>query len=61
MDDQIIAIDRKRAEAAQDEILTTYRIGEDRSSDLKAVARKDKADGKKISGTRSAETVTLKQ
>jgi S1-C subfamily serine protease len=61
VDDQIIAIDRKRAEAARDEILSTYRIGEDRSSDLKAVARKDKADGKKISGTRSAEAVTLKQ
>jgi hypothetical protein len=58
--DQTIAIDRKKAEAAQDEILSIYRIGEDRSPDLKAVASSDKANGKMFSGTHSTEEVTLK-
>ena len=59
--DQTIAIDRQKAEAARGEILSVYRIGEDRSSDLKAVASDDNAGGKMISGTHSTEAVTLKQ
>jgi S1-C subfamily serine protease len=59
--DQTIAVDRKKAEAAQDEILSTYRIGEDRSPDLKEVASNDKATGKKFSVTHSTEAVTLNQ
>jgi len=58
--DQTIAIDRKKAEAAQDEILSIYRIGEDRSTDLKAVASNNKANGKKISKADSTEAVMLK-
>jgi hypothetical protein len=61
VNDQKIAIDRKRAEAAQNEILATYRIGEDRSPDLKALAGADTAGAKEISATRSTEAVTLKQ
>ena len=60
-DNDTIAIDRKRAEAAQDEILSTYRIGEDRSPDLKAAASYDKADGKDIYRILSTEAVNLKQ
>jgi hypothetical protein len=61
VDNQTIAIDRKSAEAAQDEILSTYRIGEDRSSDLKVFASDDKAVGKKISATQTTEAATLAQ
>jgi PDZ domain len=58
---ETIAIDRKRAEAARDEVLSTYRIGEDRSSDLRVFASDDKAVGKKISATQTMEAATLAQ
>jgi hypothetical protein len=45
---QIIAIDRKKAEAAHDEILSIYRIANDRSSDLKDAVGSDKANGKEM-------------
>jgi hypothetical protein len=61
VNDQTIAIDRKKAEAVQDEILATYRIGEDRSPDLKTLAGADTAGAKEISATRATEAVTLKQ
>jgi S1-C subfamily serine protease len=60
-DNETIAIERKRAEAAHDEILSTYRIGEDRSSDLRVFASDDKAVGKKISATQTTEAATLAQ
>jgi S1-C subfamily serine protease len=59
LDDQTIAIDRKKAEAAHDQILSIYRIAEDRSSDLKMIASNDKAETKEISATRSNDAVAL--
>jgi len=59
--DQTIAIDRKKAEAAQNDILVTYRIGEDRSPDLKALEGTDTVGAKEISATRSTQAVVLKQ
>jgi S1-C subfamily serine protease len=45
---QTIVVDRKKAEAAHDEILSAYRIAEDRSPDLKEAASSNKANGKKM-------------
>jgi hypothetical protein len=59
LQDRTIAIDRQKAEAAHDEILSIYRIAEDRSSDLKTIAGNDKAGTKEISVTRVAEAVVL--
>jgi S1-C subfamily serine protease len=59
LEDRTIAIDRKRAEAAHDEILSIYRITEDRSSDLKTIASNDNAEIKEISAIHSAEAVAL--
>jgi S1-C subfamily serine protease len=56
---QTIAIDRKRAEAAHTQILSTYRVAKDRSPDLKVVASSKSADGRKMAGSDSAETNTL--
>lgn len=56
---QSIALDRKKAEAAQAEILTTYRIAEDRSVDLKAAADNTATDGKKLAGSSTAEATAL--
>ena len=56
---QNIALDRKKAEAVQAEILTTYRIAEDRSADLKAAADKNSTNGKKLAGSSTAETTAL--
>jgi hypothetical protein len=56
---QSIALDRKKAEAAQAEILTTYRIAEDRSVDLKAAADNDATGGKKLAGCSTAEATAL--
>jgi urease beta subunit len=56
---QSIALDRKKAEAAQTEILTTYRIGEDRSVDLKAAAGNNATDGKKLAVSGTVEATVL--
>ncbi len=56
-DNQTIALDRKMAEAAHGVILSTYRIAEDRSADLKAAAGNNEADGKKMVGSNKANTV----
>jgi hypothetical protein len=58
---QIIAIDRKKAEAAHDEILSIYRIADDRSSDLKDAVSSDKATGKEMARSDSPEANALKQ
>jgi S1-C subfamily serine protease len=56
---QTIALDRKKSEAAHGDILSTYRIADDRSSDLKTAVSNHKADGKEMAGSRVAETDTL--
>jgi S1-C subfamily serine protease len=56
---QTIALDRKKSEAAHGDILSTYRISDDRSSDLKTAVSNHKADGKEMAGSRVAETDTL--
>jgi S1-C subfamily serine protease len=58
---QIIAIDRKKAEAAHDEILSIYRIADDRSSDLKDAVSSDKSNGKEMARSDSPEANALKQ
>jgi hypothetical protein len=59
VNNQTIAIDRKRAEAAHGDILSTYRIAEDRSPDLKTAASRKSANGKKMAGSNAVETDTL--
>jgi hypothetical protein len=56
---QSIALDRKKAESAQAEILTIYQIAEDRSADLKAAADNNSTNGKKLAGSSTDETTAL--
>jgi S1-C subfamily serine protease len=58
---QTIAIDRKKAEAAQAEILSIYRIAEDRSSDLKNAASSDKPNGKEMARSGAPEADAPRQ
>jgi S1-C subfamily serine protease len=54
-DNDSIALDRRRAEASHAEILSTYRVTEDRSADLNA------ADGKKLAGSGGIESGTARR
>jgi S1-C subfamily serine protease len=56
---QSIALDRKKSEAAQDEILATYRIAEDRSPDLKTAAISKSAGDSKVAVSGPAESSAL--
>jgi S1-C subfamily serine protease len=58
---QTIVVDRKKAEAAHDEILSTYRIAEDRSPDLKEAASTDRPDNSKMAGSDAPETDASRQ
>ena len=58
---QTIAIDRKKAEAAHAEILSIYRIADDRSSDLKESVGSDKATGKEMARSDAPEADALRQ
>jgi S1-C subfamily serine protease len=61
VDDQTIAIDRKKAEAAHEEILSTYRIADDRSPDLKEAAGSSRVDGKEIAKSSAPEADVSRQ
>ena len=61
VDDQTIVIDRKKAEAAHEEILSTYRIAEDRSPDLKEAVSSDKANGKEMARSAEPKADALRQ
>ena len=56
---QTIALDRIKSEAAHGDILSTYRIADDRSSDLKEVVSTIKANGQKMAGSDTPETNAL--
>jgi S1-C subfamily serine protease len=58
---QTIAIDLKKAAAAHAEILSIYRIADDRSSDLKEAAGNNRAGGKEMAGTGAPETDAARQ
>jgi hypothetical protein len=59
-DNQTIALERSKAEATQAEILTTYRIAEDRSANLKAATGIKSAGGKTPAGSSTAEATALR-
>jgi hypothetical protein len=58
---QTIAIDRKKAAAAHAEILSIYRIAEDRSSDLKEAASTGRANGKDMASSGAPEADNARQ
>ena len=60
-DNESIALERKKVEASQEEILSIYQIADDRSSDLKKTATGDNAGGKKIARSGAAEPDDLRQ
>jgi S1-C subfamily serine protease len=60
-DHETIAIDRKKAEAAHQVILSTYQIDEDRSSDLKDAVSCDKTKAKEMARSDASAANALKQ
>lgn len=60
-ENQTIALDRKKAETAHAEILSTYRIAEDRSADLKAAAENKATDGKKVAESGMVESGAVRR
>jgi len=56
---QTIALDRKKSEAAHGNILSTYRIADERSSDLKSAVSNKASDSTNMAGSNAAGTGTL--
>jgi S1-C subfamily serine protease len=54
-DNESIAIDRKRAEEAQEKILTTYEVSDDRSPDLKAKVDTNKNESNEVAKASSVQ------
>jgi S1-C subfamily serine protease len=57
-DNETIALDRKKAEEAQDAILATYQISDARSQDLKQIVGNIKASGKEVAKSNGADSLS---
>lgn len=56
-DNESIALERKMIEDAQDAILTTYQISDDRSSDLRQTLSNKKTNGKEVAKSNGADSL----